>query len=398
MGELDISENPLDGRGTVMLATRLTKDFKNLKMLNLSKCNIDCPVLLKAIEHAAKNGTLQLEEINLSYNKMTQQDGLVLSRILANTGTCAALGLAGCGLSGPTVAACLASVLSNENLQFYARLDLSDNNIGCDAAIMFASIFVLTDRIMSLKVNNCDLTHEGMGYTLMSLLTQPRLKELEMDFNCKRSQWNSGKYHVNQMLRKLLEKCLNLQSLSIKNDPERGFQVDLDHFLHALKTNDSLMSLDISGNSMTSDNLAALKDVVISNQVLRELHWDQNNITSKHILGITHALKQNKALQIVQFPEMDFDKELLREKSAAKKMELQMMKKNFYRAVFENATTSGFQQSATNYKRAAAKRGSFYGGSNQNGDLSASERRESTWITAIQWKWTQCKSTWRWWW
>merc|ERR1719471_1893597 len=49
----------------------------------------------------------------------------------------------------------------------------------------------------------------------------------------------------------------------------------------------------------------------------------------------------------------------MREKSAAKKMELQMMKKNFYRAVFENATTSGFQQSATNYKRAAAKRGSF---------------------------------------
>ena len=101
--ELDISENPLDQKGTVMLAQRMTKDFKHLKMLNLSKCNVDCPTLLKAIEHASKNGTLQLEEINLSYNKMTQQDGLVLSRILANTGTCAALGLAGCGLSGPTV-------------------------------------------------------------------------------------------------------------------------------------------------------------------------------------------------------------------------------------------------------------------------------------------------------
>eukprot|EP00488_Nonionellina_sp_1-RS-2012_P003972 TRINITY_DN8808_c0_g1_i1.p1 TRINITY_DN8808_c0_g1~~TRINITY_DN8808_c0_g1_i1.p1 ORF type:complete len:235 (+),score=79.64 TRINITY_DN8808_c0_g1_i1:137-841(+) len=232
---------------------------------------------------------------------MTQQDGLILSRILANTGTCAALGLAGCGLSGTTIAACSASLLSNEDLQFYARLDVSDNNIGCDAAIMFASIFVLTDRIMSLKLNNCDLTHEGMGYVLMSLLTQPRLKLLEVDYNCKRSQWNSGKYHVNQMLRKLLEKCLNLESLSIKNDPERGYQVDLDHLLHAMKVNDSLISLDISGNSMTSDNLAALKNVVIRNAVLRELHWDQNNITSKHVIGITHALKQNKALQIVAF-------------------------------------------------------------------------------------------------
>eukprot|EP01083_Nonionella_stella_P120146 359732_1 len=40
-------------------------------------------------------------------------------------------------------------------------------------------------------------------------------------------------------------------------------------------------------------------------------------------------------------------------------MELQMIKKAFYRAVFENATTQGFQQSTTNYKRTAAKRGSF---------------------------------------
>merc|ERR1712228_975831 len=69
--------------------------------------------------------------------------------------------------------------------------------------------------------------------------------------------------------------------------------------------------------------------------------------------------KQNKALQIVAFPDKDFEKELMREKSAAKKMELQMIKKNFYRAVFENAATQGFQQSTTNYKRTAAKRGSF---------------------------------------
>merc|ERR1712130_630215 len=136
----------------------------------------------------------------------------------------------------------------------------------------------------------------------MSLLTQPRLKLLECDCNVKRSQWNSGKYH---------------------------------------------------GNPMTSDNLAALKEVVLRNGVLRELHWDQNNITSKHVLGLTHALKQNKALQMVQFPDKDFEKELMREKRTAKKMELQMIKRNFYRAVFENAATQGFQQSTTNYKRTA---------------------------------------------
>jgi len=366
LDELDISDNPLESKGTRILASRLIKDFHSLKMLNVERCSIECPQLLTAIETASTKGTLRLEELNLSYNKMTQQDGLILSRILAKTGTCAALGLAGCGLSGNTIAACLAALLSNDSLQFYARLDVSDNNVGCEAAIMFASIFVLTDRIMSLKLNNCDLTHEGMGYVLMSLLTQPRLKLLEVDCNCKRTEWNSGKYHVASMLSKLLEKCLNLERLSVKNDPERGFQVDLDQFLNTLKTNESLHCLDISGNSMTSDNLASLKEVVIRNQILRELYWDQNNITSKHVLGITHALKQNKALQLVEFPDKDFQKELDREKSAAKKMELQMIKKNFFRAVFENATTQGFQQSTTNYVRAAAKRGSFVSNRDKN--------------------------------
>ena len=56
--ELDISENPLDSKGTHMLANRLIKDFHSLKMLNLEKCNIDCPRLLTAIEQASKKGVI----------------------------------------------------------------------------------------------------------------------------------------------------------------------------------------------------------------------------------------------------------------------------------------------------------------------------------------------------
>jgi len=357
--ELDISDNLLETKGTMMLATRLMKDFQSLKMLNVERCNIDCRCLLNAIDQASTKGTLALQELVLSYNKMTTQNGLELSRILAETGTCASLGLAGCGLSGPTIASCLAALLSNESLKYYVRLDISDNNIGCDAAIMFASIFVFTDRIMSLKLNNCELSHEGMGYILHSLLTQPRLKLLEMDCNCKRTEWNSGKYQVSAMLRKLLEKCLNLERLSLRSDPERAYQVDLDQFLLALKSNDALTCLDLSGNSMTTDNLAALKDVVIRNETLRELYWDQNNVTSKHILGIIHALKQNKGLQVVQFPERDFQAEYEREKSVAKRMELTMMKKNFYRAVYQNATTQGFQQTVAKFSGGCTRRNSF---------------------------------------
>ncbi len=209
--------------------------------------------------------------------------------------------MAGCGLTGHTISALAASLLVNEKLKFYVRIDASDNNIGVEGAIMLSSIFVMCDRIMQLKLNNCHLTHEGMGYMLKSLESQPRLRILEMDNNCKREEWNTGKYHVNQGLRSLLERALVLESLSIKNDPENGYQCDLDHFLYALKSNANLLSLDITGNSMTNDNLAALKEVVIKNQGLRELHWDKNNVTSRHIQGLTHALKQNRVRQLSLF-------------------------------------------------------------------------------------------------
>ena len=59
---------------------------------------------------------------------MIQQDGLILSRILANIGHCASLNIAGCGLRGQTIASCLASLLSNENLRFYVLIYIKKNN------------------------------------------------------------------------------------------------------------------------------------------------------------------------------------------------------------------------------------------------------------------------------
>lgn len=357
LSELDLSSNPLGQRGTATLSNRIAKnEFSHLKNLALAKCNVDMPKLLAALEKAQKTDGLNLEELDVSYNKMSSQDGLKLSKILATSGTCAALSVAGCKLNGPTIAACIASLLSNEELQFYVRINASDNNIGCEAAIMIASVFIYCDRIMSVQFNNCDLEHEGMGYILYSLTNHPRLKMLELDCNCKRDQWNQGKHHVNQMLRKLLENCINLEHLSIKNDPERGYQVELDQFLYALRRNQSLLSVDISGNNMTGDNLVALKDVVMKNKFLRELHWDNNNITSRQILGLIHALKNNRSLQVIDFPENDWKKEYAKEKNKQNKADLEKIKRDFNKAVFDNNTLQGFNSKSVNMSTAAAKR------------------------------------------
>mmetsp|Transcript_64022 Transcript_64022/g.78304 ORF Transcript_64022/g.78304 Transcript_64022/m.78304 type:complete len:760 (+) Transcript_64022:90-2369(+) len=355
--ELDLSYNPLGQRGTQTLANKISKkEFSNLRILALSKCNVDMPRLLTALDSAQKKDNLNLEELDVSYNKMSSQDGLILSKILAHSGTCASLSVAGCKLNGATIAACIAAMLSNEELQFYCRINASDNNIGCEAAIMIASVFIYCDRIMSVQFNNCDLTHEGMGYILYSLTNHPRLKMLELECNCKRDQWNQGKFHVNQMLRKLLENCINLEHFSVKNDPERGYQVELDQFLYALRRNQSLLSVDISGNNMTSDNLIALKDVVMKNKILRELHWDNNNITSRQILGVIHALKNNKSLQIIDFPEHDWKKEYIKEKNKQNKADLEKIKRDFKKAVFDNNTLQGFNSKSVNMSTAAAKR------------------------------------------
>jgi hypothetical protein len=220
----------------------------------------------------------------------------------------------------------------------------------------------MCDRVMSLKLNNCELGHEGMGYILFALENQPNLRLLELENNCKKAEWNNGLHAVSHGLRKIIERCMNLESLSIKNDPDRGYQCELDHFLSALTKGASLLAVDISGNSMSQDNLSALKTVILKNEVLQELHFDDNNITARHIQGFIHAMKQNKALQLVAFPENDYNKEMKKVKGDKKQvLELQMLKKNFYKAMFENNTSTGFMASPVMIRRKAAKRNSFVG-------------------------------------
>jgi len=202
--------------------------------------------------------------------------------------------------------------------------------------------------------------HEGMGYVLKSLENQPYLRTIELNNNCKREQWAIGKYPVAEGLKALLEKSPVLERLSLRNDPENAYQCDLDDFLVALRTNATLISLDISGNSLTNENLNALKEVVIKNEVLQELRWDNNGVTSRHIVAMTHALKHNRVLQMVEFPDQDFEREVAQTgKDRTASMELQLIKQNFYKALFENKKLVGFEAAPLAMRRNMKKRHSL---------------------------------------
>jgi Ran GTPase-activating protein (RanGAP) involved in mRNA processing and transport len=358
--ELDLSANPLGKKGTERLAKRIANgDFPDLKTLRLQRCQLHVPKLLSGIELAQKKGSVQLEELSISFNKMTAADGLILSRIIAHAGSTVHLEVAGCGLEGSVVASLVASLMLNDKLEYYVVLDASMNPIGGEGAIMIASIIHSTDRIMSMKLNDCSCTHEGIGYLLKALEHQPRLRQLELDNNVKRSEWDTGRHLVSQCLRSIVDKAAILETISLRSDPERGFQYELDHFLDALRRNTNIVSVDITGNSMTSDNMEALRDVIIKNEVMQRLYWDDNNVSAAHIAMFIHALKQNRALQLVEFPEKDFAK-LLKEagKSKKKRLELELLKKSFYDAMFENSQASGFafDSGALALKRTQAKR------------------------------------------
>ncbi|ETO09812.1 leucine-rich repeat-containing protein [Reticulomyxa filosa] len=407
--ELDLSDNPLESRGTQALASRLATDFPDLKVLRLANCHIDVPRLLSAIEQAPKKNLsawrswiypeinvlrkmdlfcLELwpsytqffllyclkeekerergEDIHESMDREKKGYNLMSMYI---TYMCVRMGLN------------VAASLVNDQMKYYVQLEASDNDIGPEGAIMIASILRMTDRVMTLKLNNCDMGHEGMGYVIKSLENQPYLRTLELNNNCKREQWTVGKYRVAEGLKALLEKSSVLERLSLHNDPENGYQCDLDDFLVSLRSNATLISLDISGNSLTNENLQALKDVVIKNEVLQELRWDNNSISSRHIVAMTHALKHNRvshskffyyhlehakkktyslSLQLVEFPDQDFERELAQAgKDRARVMELQMVKKNFYQALFENKRLVGFEAAPLAMRRNMKKRHSL---------------------------------------
>ena len=80
---------------------------------------------------------------------------------------------------------------------------------------------------------------------------------------------------------------------------------DLHNFINALSSNQTIETLDISGNMMGDIGARLLSKALQINTKLKSISMDRNNITIQGYSDIVHSLKNNHSVKNIPFPLHD---------------------------------------------------------------------------------------------
>jgi len=337
--KLNFSRNELGSKGTRALTTRFAKD-QDLHDLKLSGCNIDMDELLNGM----KNSFLCVKSLDLTNNSISEDQGLQLSSLVARRKCLVDIAFVNCALEGLTIASICASMLKKPQCSGPVSIDLSSNNIGTETAILIASILAQSDRLEALKLNYCELGFEGLTYILQYCPYHPDLKILQFNRNVRTDEWRRGQHGITDGLVSTIRECTKLEVLCIRGDYTNGYSLNLNRFLQQCQ-HTSLKSLDISCNDIPQESHDFIKQIILDNSTLRELYWDENNLTSDTFVSIIHAFSQNPGLQLIEFPEHDFQVLVKNVKGDERKLEdLRRKRERFLQTRFINKHHQGFHE------------------------------------------------------
>nr|XP_061796657.1 NACHT, LRR and PYD domains-containing protein 12-like [Nerophis lumbriciformis] len=219
--ELDLSKNNLSDEGVGILSEGLASQHCNLKVLNLSKCwitNRGCVSLAEAL----KLNNSYLQEFDLSENKLLDEGINILSKGLASPHCILKLlKLSDCGITSIGCVS-LAETLKINPSQLQ-ELDLSYNDLSDEGVkILSKGLACPHCNVKVLKLLKCKITGEGCVSLAEALKLNPsHLEELDLKGN------QIGKRGVRVLLEIKEDPSYSLKTVWMTLDSERKEQMEL---------------------------------------------------------------------------------------------------------------------------------------------------------------------------
>ena len=320
--ELNVSKNDFTDEGAKGLAEAIQVN-KTLRKLNLSKNNVTDEGTKRLAEAIQVNTTLQ--ELNISKNWISKEgimrivEACTINRTLHKL-VCTYNNLSKYGLRA------INEYIKEENaVQIF---DASWNIIGrrltivsildvqLSKAIQEKSSLIdhLTaeKRVDFLKcclddydIQYLNLTHEELNVDNIRILSKclmnnSTLKELNLSYNSRISKLETevlaDAIRVNNTLQKLNISCILSGAL---------------RFSSCLRTNSSLIELDMSKNSINCEGATAIAESLQVNTTLQKLNISHNEISSGGAMAFSDCLKTNKALK-----ELDISHNMVKHEGA----------------------------------------------------------------------------------
>jgi len=108
-----------------------------------------------------------------------------------------------------------------------------------------------------------------------------------------------------ESLTNLLSSDCPLEALILAGGPKSQLKGELVSLIYDLATNDSLLELDVSGQSMGNRGAVALGKTLQTNNTLTTLTWDDNQTTLPGFQSFRTGVERNHSLKVMALPILD---------------------------------------------------------------------------------------------
>ena len=197
---------------------------------------------------------------------------------------------------------------------------------------------LVPSNIMDLDVSKCD-------FKLKFKDLQPILHRLKK-LNIASNDITSATF---QVLVEFMKTNTYLTSLNI-SDNVRTSRGEMKRLFEVLTTNNSLIELDVSSNSMDKEDREALTGLLLDNTTLKTLHMQYTQFNQHDAQGF-NALKHNTSLTCLNVSHSAFGDNTLNELIDALTLNTSLKQLHLGNITFDNLNWNGMSQFLTNSKK-----------------------------------------------
>ena len=188
----------------------------------------------------------------------------------------------------------------NESLM-NVELNLSNNNLGANGANVLENCIGTVKCLTRLDLSENNLEAEMSG--VMQGLAKNRSL---LSLNVSKNMANIKAKYQSSVVESLVGLITNDESSINKlNLSECKLKSEINNVINALGSNQSLQTLDISGNAMGDVGARLLAKALQINTRLKTINMDRNGISLQGYTDITYALQSNYSMRHIPFPTYD---------------------------------------------------------------------------------------------
>lgn len=294
---LNLSGNKLGKKGSSALATFL-ESCTVLEQLHVAYCDLHMKTIFQSLSKNTYISQDVLKVLNIAGNKIANTSSSLLSVFLTMTNSLQTVNISNTKLNDSSLLNILEGIASNtSNKAIACNFSQNDFDKGFGNALPLALQNVRQEAFQTMLVLNlskCKMKEDALIDTCKALLLIPSLQMLIMDKTAPVLQ--KGVEDIGVALTGLIDNLPNLLVLSIRGNQFSNYGDALIPLLDALGRNKSLLSIDLSGNQLSTRCYQRLKRSLASNQTLRCLHIDKNYAKLSNLLRFTEAVLGSKSL------------------------------------------------------------------------------------------------------